>query len=106
MLIVSGTMRMAPEVMPDFLAAAAEVSRATRLEAGCLAYHFSADELEEGLAHVYEQWTDKAALDAHLQLEHVTTFRRALTGLGERTSDVAMYEATELGRPEVPPLQG
>lgn len=104
MLIVSGTMKIDPANTAAFLAAAAECSRETRREAGCQAYHFSADELEPGLIHVYEQWDDENALYAHLRLPHVTAFRTALVDLGPRATDVMMYEATPRGRPSPPPL--
>lgn len=104
MLIVSGTMRVDPDRVDDLLRAAEPVMRLTRAEEGCLAYHFAADGLEPGVVRVYEQWTDKAALDSHLLQPHTDEFRRALGGLGPRQSDVTVYEATPLGRPEVPPL--
>jgi quinol monooxygenase YgiN len=95
-------MRMSPESVEPFLAAAADVSRATREESGCFAYHFSEDELEPGLVHVYERWTDHDTLMHHLTLDHVTTFRTTIGGLGARESDIIMYEVTPLGPPTMP----
>lgn len=94
-------MKMDPAVTGAFMAAAAQVAAPTRVEDGCLAYHFSLDELEPGLAHVYEAWEDEDSLNLHLQTAHVAAFRAALTDLGERTTDVMLYAVTPLGRPGV-----
>lgn len=104
MLIVSGTIRVDPGKVDELLRAAAIATPTTRQEDGCVAYHFSADAHDAGVIRVYEQWTSKDALDAHLLTEHTNEFRRAMGAIGTLGSDVTMYDATPLGRPTVPPL--
>jgi quinol monooxygenase YgiN len=36
-------------------------------ESGCISYTFSADLVEPGLIHVFEEWQSQDALDAHFK---------------------------------------
>ncbi len=48
----------------------------TRAESGCLQYELHVDEQNPGRFVFYENWTDKAALDAHLASEHLQNMGR------------------------------
>ena len=66
MIIVSGTFEVDPAQRDAFLAERLDRMRASRAEAGCLDYTFSADPLEPGRVVLFERWEDQASLDAHL----------------------------------------
>jgi quinol monooxygenase YgiN len=98
MLLIAGTVRVAPEQMPATRAALAPVLAATRAEEGCLSYAFAEDVLDPGLLHVSERWRDQAALDAHVASPHVAVWRAAAAGLGVRERALMVYEVGE-GQP-------
>ena len=47
---------------------------ATRKEKGCIAYDLNRDNKDANKYYVYERWQSLAALEAHLQTEHIKTF--------------------------------
>jgi quinol monooxygenase YgiN len=68
MLIVAGQFVVAPDQRERFLESRAAAIRASRAEAGCLEYCFSADSLDPGVVRIFERWEDRASLDAHLKV--------------------------------------
>jgi quinol monooxygenase YgiN len=79
-VIVSGTIFFADQAARDgAVAASIDLQRATRTdEPGCLAYVFTADPVEPCAVHVYEAWTDEAALAAHFAHPNYTNMRAVL----------------------------
>lgn len=75
MLIVTGVTRIAPEDAPAARSAMARVAELTRAENGCHTYAFYEDVAQPGRFRVYEEWRDRAALDAHLETAHIAAFR-------------------------------
>jgi quinol monooxygenase YgiN len=65
-LIVAGTIDVAPADRDRFLQGRAEAIRQARKETGCIEYSFSADSLDPGRVRIFELWEDKAALAGHL----------------------------------------
>jgi quinol monooxygenase YgiN len=55
-----------PAERDAFIASRHQVMLASRAEAGCLEYVFSADPLQPGRVVLFERWESQAALDAHL----------------------------------------
>ena len=75
MIIIAGTV----DVAPDRRAAALEAARAhmaeTRKLPGCLDYVWSADPMVEGRIYVFERWADRAALEHHFASAHFPAMR-------------------------------
>jgi quinol monooxygenase YgiN len=67
MLIVAGTIDVAPGQRDEFLRGRSEAVLATRSEPGCIEYAFSADLVDPGRVRIFEKWETKDALRAHLQ---------------------------------------
>jgi quinol monooxygenase YgiN len=65
-IIVAGAFAVAPDQRDEFVAGRHEAMRASRAEAGCLDYVFSADPIDPGRVVLYERWESQDALDAHL----------------------------------------
>jgi autoinducer 2-degrading protein len=55
--------------------------KATRKEKGYIAYDLNRDVADPNKYYVYERWASIAALDAHLQTEHIKTLLSKATDL-------------------------
>jgi quinol monooxygenase YgiN len=91
-LILAGTVRVAPERLEALRPHAVEMMKATRQEAGCIAYAFSEDLAEPGLIHVFEIWRDPAALAEHGASAHMTVWRAASAEAGLSDRRLATYD--------------
>jgi quinol monooxygenase YgiN len=80
-LIVLGSATAAPGRRDELIAAALEVSAATRGDEGCLSYSFAADLEDPETISSVEVWHDQAALDAHMEHEHTQQFLARVGGL-------------------------
>jgi quinol monooxygenase YgiN len=94
MLVIAGTIRIDPAKLPEATPAAAEVMEATRAESGCISYTFSADLVEPGLIHVFEEWQSQDALDAHFKAPHMAKFQQAMAGFGIQGIQLHRYEVS------------
>jgi quinol monooxygenase YgiN len=95
MLLILGTIRIAPERLDDARPVMRRMAEATRAEPGCLAYHYAEDVLEPGLIHVVEHWTDGAAIEAHFGMPHIQEWRAAWPELGIHDRRLQLFEAGE-----------
>jgi quinol monooxygenase YgiN len=95
MIIVAGFMSFAPADRADVLASLAEVTAASRGDAGCVEYWWAEDLEHPNTFSFYECWESKGLLDAHLAQPHEAAF--AERNLGRMTGATAtMFEATAL----------
>jgi quinol monooxygenase YgiN len=92
MIIVIGTLRMAPEDAPRVKPHLEAMVAATRQEEGALYFSLAFDPTEPGLVRVSEIFRDMQVLEWHRASEHMKAWR-AVTGAYER--DLRFYEATE-----------
>ena len=97
MLVIAGYIRLDPAQRDAAVKAAQQVMQETRKEAGCISYTFSADLVEDGLFHVFEEWEDPKALDAHFETPHMAAFQGALAGFGIREMKIQRYEVASVG---------
>lgn len=93
MLIVTGTIEINPEKIGPAQAAARKMMEETRKEPGCRLYEFSQLIEAPHVFRVYEEWDDRAALDAHGQTPHMAAFREALGQIGITARDIKTIEA-------------
>jgi quinol monooxygenase YgiN len=71
MYTILGTVTARPETRDElFLLLQAQVAP-TRAEAGCIDYDLHVDAADPCVFVFYENWTDRAALDAHLAMPHL-----------------------------------
>jgi quinol monooxygenase YgiN len=101
MLVIAGVIRIDPARHEDAVRAAVEMQEATRAEAGCISYSFSADLAEAGLFRIFEEWESPEALGAHFRAPHMAKFQGAVGALGVREMKVQRYEIASVG-----PLRG
>lgn len=92
MLVISGTIQVAPESRAKAVAAAIKVERATRSEAGCLTYTFYADLEDPNILRIFEEWETEAALGAHFKTPHIAQFRADMTEVKVLSRQLKRYE--------------
>lgn len=95
MLIVSGTITLDPANHEAALAAVGPLVRATLAEEGNITYGFWVHPDQLGEFHVYEEWADQAALDAHMATPHMAEFMGAMANFGITGTDVVRHEVTD-----------
>jgi quinol monooxygenase YgiN len=97
MLVIAGHIRLDPSKREAAIAAGKVMMEATRKEAGCAAYVFSADVEDDGVIHLFEQWESQEALAAHFKAPHMAAFQKAIPGFGVREMSVQRYEVSSVG---------
>lgn len=71
MYTIIGTVTARPETRLELAALLQAQVAPTRAEAGCINYDFHVDAADDCVFVFYENWTDRAALDAHLAMPHL-----------------------------------
>jgi quinol monooxygenase YgiN len=66
-LIVAGTFTVDPDRRAEFLEGRLEAIHTSRGEQGCLQYAMSADAVDPALVRLFEIWSSRADLQAHLE---------------------------------------
>jgi quinol monooxygenase YgiN len=95
MIIVAGSMSFEAADRADVLASLAEVTAASRRDAGWVEYWWAEDLEQPNTFRFYECWESKDLLDAHLAQPHEAAFGER--NLGRMTGATAsMFEATPL----------
>jgi len=95
MIIVAGTIRVAPEKMEALRPHAEAVIARTREEQGCVIYSFADDLVEPGLIRIFELWRSRDELYAHSRAPHMSEWRAALAEIGVSARDLKHYETGE-----------
>ena len=71
MYTIIGTLTARPETREELASLLMALVAPTRAEAGCINYDFHIDAADPCVFVFYENWTDRAALDAHLAMPHL-----------------------------------
>lgn len=71
MYTIIGTLTARPETREELASLLMALVALTRAEAGCINYDFHVDAADPCVFVFYENWTDRAALDAHLAMPHL-----------------------------------
>lgn len=95
MIIIAGTVEVDPEQRDAALTAGCPHMQATRDQAGCIDYVWSADLLVPGRIYVYERWQSEDALRAHFEGPHYRAMRDTIAAHGLRAADVLKYRADQ-----------
>jgi quinol monooxygenase YgiN len=95
MIILAGTIRIAAGKREAALAPMREMVAATSAEPGCMHYSFAFDLHDDHLVHIFEVFTDAAALAAHRSSAHMAKWRALASELGLRDRDMAEYQVSD-----------
>jgi quinol monooxygenase YgiN len=71
MYTIIGTVTARPETREELATLLAAQVTPTRAEEGCINYDFHVDTADPFVFIFYENWTSRAALDAHLAMPHL-----------------------------------
>jgi quinol monooxygenase YgiN len=71
MYTIIGTVTARPETREELASLLMAQVTPARAEAGCINYDFHVDAADPCVFVFYENWTDRAALDAHLAMPHL-----------------------------------
>jgi quinol monooxygenase YgiN len=101
MIIIVGSLSFDPSDRADVLASLAEVTGASRRDAGCVEYSWAEDLQAPNTFRFFECWESQYLLDAHLAAPHETAFGER--NLGRITGATAsMYVASPADGSEQP----
>lgn len=78
MHVIVARLRIRPENRAAFLEASQAIIAGTRAEAGCLFYALHEDAHDPNSFLFYEEWQDRAAIDAHFEEPHFLAFGAAI----------------------------
>ena len=96
MIIVIGSATAAPGKRDELVAAALEVTAATRGDEGCLSYSFAAELDDPNTISSVEVWRDQAALDDHMTHEHTQHFISRVGPLFTGEPQMSFHHVPEL----------
>lgn len=96
MIVIAGTVSVAPESQQAARDAASRMQRETQAEPGCLAYHFSTDLESDTTFHLFEAWESESALAAHFTSDHMQRFRAELAELTVESRKIRRYDVTDV----------
>jgi quinol monooxygenase YgiN len=88
MLVVTGTVEIAPEGVETAAKAALKMVAETVKEEGCITYEFSQILGHPNRFRVYEEWESQAALESHFATPHMDAFRAVLGEVGVISNDI------------------
>ena len=95
MIIIMGTVKLAPDRLDAARPAMQRMVDASRAEPGCIAYTYAQDLLDPATIHVAEQWRDRGALAEHFATPHMAEWRGVMGELGLTGRDLRVFEADE-----------
>jgi quinol monooxygenase YgiN len=92
MIVVAGTVRVDPTKLQIARDEMEKMITASRAEDGCIAYSYSVDVLDPNVAHVFEVWRDREALERHFKTPHIAMWRAAWPSIGVSDRDLSLYD--------------
>lgn len=92
MIVVTGEFQIDPEDIAKMHEVAVTMMQETAKEDGCVCYRFYQDIEHADRIRVYEEWTDRAALEAHFTAPHMAAFREALTKIRVQSRELKTIE--------------
>ncbi|ALE15910.1 hypothetical protein AMC99_00600 [Altererythrobacter epoxidivorans] len=95
MILVLGTVRLAPDNLERARAAMDAVISASRAEDGCIAYSYAQDVLDPTIVHVVEKWRDRETLDAHFRTPHLQEWRATWDDIGITDRKLTIFDIDE-----------
>jgi quinol monooxygenase YgiN len=95
MIVLAGSIRIAPGQRDAALGHIRAMVEASRAEPGCLEYHFSFDVNDDHLVRIFECFVDDDARDIHRNSAHMKAWRQAWDEAGVGGRAMMRYVVTE-----------
>lgn len=99
MIVLNVKIETTPGAVAAMKDAVATMEKASRAEAGCIEYVFSAELNNPTSIRIIEHWKDIHALKAHFTMPHMAAFNEAMRKNPPKSVDVKMFDAKELPFP-------
>ena len=80
-----------PDRIDDFLSAVEPCINLTNEEKGCVTYNIHQDRANGNKFMMIEEWASRAALDEHLETDHVKAFSAKMESLAEKDAVISIY---------------
>lgn len=97
MIVVSGTVRIRPDLRDEAIQKAIWMQGLTQAEPGCISYRFYADLEDPNLFRIFEEWESDPHLQAHFKTAHMAEFNKALSQLVAERPNVTRYAVNQHG---------
>lgn len=94
MIIVTGSLTAAEGQLEALLAACLEHSRRSRGEPGCIRHNAYVDAENPRRVFFYEEWSDRAALEAHFKVPESNAFMRTARSLAGKSHGPHIFAVT------------
>jgi quinol monooxygenase YgiN len=102
LIAISARLEIEAGRIDEYLAAAADVIKQTRAEAGCRVYAFARDIQIPNVVWISEECDSDAALSEHLKSPHISAFLKQVADIGLPSLDVRKYTVSVVGTVEHP----
>jgi quinol monooxygenase YgiN len=96
MIVVAGTVRVDPSKLAAARIEMEKMIAASRAEDGCVAYSYAIDVLDPRVAHVFEVWRDREALERHFKTPHIAQWRATWTAIGVSDRNLSLYDVARV----------
>jgi len=91
MIVIAGSVKVILEKRGIAVLDAMAMADASRKEDGCISCDFFVDIQDPHRFHVFEQWENQTALDAHSETEHMAIFREQLSRFADGPFEIKRY---------------
>ena len=98
MIMVIGSLTVAPEALDTVMAASLEHVHRSRLEPGCLSHAVHLDGENPGRLVFVEEWADMATLQAHFVVPASNGFAALMSKHAIEGPEIAIFEASLVRR--------
>jgi quinol monooxygenase YgiN len=95
MLIVTGSVTAHPDTFDRLTEVSLEHVRRSRTEPGCVSHAVYVDCEDPRRLFFFEQWADRAALDAHFLVPATKAYVRELRTLVKASTGPTIYDASQ-----------
>ena len=93
MIIVTVTTTPKPEHRQPYIDHMVSLAETVRTEDGCFTYTLYTDPADPARLFLYEEWENRAALDAHMGQPHMAAHREKISGWFSRPTVIRIHEA-------------
>lgn len=98
MIMVIGSLTVAPESLETVMAASLEHVHRSRLEPGCISHAVHVDAENPGRLVFVEEWADMTALQAHFVVPASNTFAALMSQHATEGPEIAIFDANLVRR--------
>ena len=95
MILVTGSVVAREDTFEELLRLSQEHVRRSRLEAGCVSHAVYRDPEQPLRLFFFEEWADRAALEAHFAVPESGAFVRGVRGLAAAAPEMRVWEVKE-----------